>query len=101
MTEKIDTIAYPMLQQNKNLLYASKVFTALGSGIVSGALGLVHYQGILFMLICYVIVTSLLLVKLLPNVNNTFTSKYTIITEATVPFIMVCFYYLFFYLFIY
>ena len=92
MTEKIDTIAYPMLQQNKNLLYASKVLTALGSGIVSGALGLVHYQGIVFMLICYIIITSLLLLKLLPNVNNTFTSKYTIITEATVPFIMVCFF---------
>ena len=90
MSEKIDTIAYPMLQQNKNILYASKVITSIGSGIVSGALGLVHYQGIVFMAICYLIITSLLVVKLLPNIKNTFTSLSTVVFEAFFPFIMVC-----------
>lgn len=92
MSEKIDTIAQPMLQQNKNLLFASKVITSIGSGIVSGALGLVHYQGIAFMIVCYIIVTLLLYVKLASNMHNTFTSNYTVLTEAMIPFIMTFFF---------
>ena len=98
MTERINTIANGMLQKNKDMLYSSKVLTAIGSGIVSGALGFVHYQGFLFMFICYCLITGCLFIRLAPSLETTFTSKGTILTEAWVPFVMVCFSFFFFFL---
>ena len=91
MSQTIDTTNYVMLQKNKNLLKITKTIAGIGSGIVSGALGLVHYQGFLFMIIMYFIVSAVLYVKLSKNMNDIFTSSNTVWSEALGAFIMVCF----------
>ncbi|GAB1228143.1 hypothetical protein ENUP19_0378G0023 [Entamoeba nuttalli] len=89
MSNTIPSLSPLLIQKNKDTIYCCKVIAAIGCGIVSGALGLVHIQGFIFMMVMYLLISILLYLRILPSKKDLFEGSYDVLFEAFFPFIMV------------
>ena len=93
MYNKIPSKHFGNEQTNMENIYFTKVVSACSIGVVCGALGLLHVNGLILMAIVYCIVSAGLFVLHLTKLDSQFESRYTPLTDSFFPFVLVCFFY--------
>ena len=82
MSYRIPSFSPQLLQNNKQTITNTKVIISIVSGIVTGALGLIHYQGFIFMFLMYLLISVILYIQLKSKSENYFENSSTILTEG-------------------